>query len=77
MQNDTEKTRGIAFTPRQASIVAAAAALLAFSAIAAVVAAALLYGLRFVSAHSSVLLPPLAAIILAQVVRPMHDATRR
>ena len=62
----------VRFSPRQASIVAAAAATLAAASMAVVAAAAVRFGLRFVSAHSGVLLPPLAAIILAQVLAPAH-----
>ncbi len=75
MPDTTERRLG--FSPRQFAVISSAAVMLAIAAIAVVTIGALRIGLHFVTAHSGVLLPPVAAIILAQVVHPVHDHVRR
>ena len=74
---ETESRNPIRFTPRQAAIVTNALAFVAFAVLVLLVGALLYFGLRFVAAYSEVLLPPVAAVILAQVVRPLFDGFRR
>ena len=74
---ETESRNPIRFTPRQAAIVTNALAFVAFAVLVLLVGALLYFGLRFVAAYSEVLLPPVAAVILAQVVRPLFDGLRR
>ena len=59
----------VRFTPRQSAIVANALAFLALAALVLLVGAMLFFGLRFVAHYSEVLLPPVAAVILAKVVQ--------
>jgi len=73
----TEPQRVIRFSQRQSAVVTNALAILAGLFLVLVVGAAFWAVARFVSAHSGVLIPPLAAVILAKVVQPLHDALRR
>lgn len=66
----------ILFTGRQSRIIANAISLLAAAVFATVIGIGLHYCLRFVSAHSNVLLPPVVAIIFAKVFQPLYDALR-
>ena len=66
----------IVFTGRQNKIIANAISLLAAAIFATVIGVGLHYILRFVSSHSSVLLPPVVAIIFAKVFQPLYDALR-
>lgn len=75
--NDEPRESAIRFTPRQSAIVANALAFLALAALVLLVGALLFFGLRFVAHYSEVLLPPVAAVILAKVVQPLFDRCRR
>jgi len=77
--NDTEKNRRtqITFSKKQSRLIANAVSLLALSVFSAIVSLSLFYTFRFISTHSSVLLPPIVAIICAQVVQPAYDALRQ
>lgn len=66
----------IVFTGRQNKIIANAISLLAAAIFAIVIGVGLHYFFRFVSAHASVLLPPVVAIIFAKVFQPLYDALR-
>lgn len=66
----------IVFTKKQNAIIARALSMGALTAVFAIVGVILHYTLKFVSAHSSVLLPPIVAIILAKVVEPAYDRLR-
>lgn len=68
---------GIRFSGRQATIITTAISACAFAVLAVIVCALAWFALRFVSAYSTVLLPPIAAVILAQVVRPLFEAFRK
>ena len=68
---------GLRFTPRQSALVSSALAALALLVLVSLGVTLLWGSLRFVSAHATVLLPPVAAVILAQVVQPVFDAVRR
>ncbi len=65
------------FSPRQSAIIATGLTAIALCATIVCVCGAALMGLKFVSAHSAVLLPPIAAVILAKVLQPLHDVLRR
>jgi len=73
----SERLPQITFSRKQSRLIANALSLLAFSVFSVIVGFSLFYTLRFVSAHSSVLLPPIVAIILAKVVQPAYDHLRR
>ncbi len=75
--NDEPRESTVRFTPRQSAIVANALAFLALAALVLLVGAMLFFGLRFVAHYSEVLLPPVAAVILAKVVQPLFDRCRR
>lgn len=74
--NDGSRT-SLFFSRRQSAIIATGLTATALCATIACVCGAALTGLKFVSAHSSVLLPPIAAVILAKVLQPLHDVLRR
>lgn len=76
MKNTTDEY-GIRFSERQAGIITTAISAFAFSVLAVIVCALLWFALRFVSNYSTVLLPPIAAVILAQVVRPLFEFFRK
>ncbi|MCL1910331.1 MAG: AI-2E family transporter [Kiritimatiellaeota bacterium] len=65
------------FTKRQTTLIATALSLLALTVVLAIAGFGLTVVSRFVSKHSSVLLPPILAIICAQIVQPEFDKLRR
>lgn len=75
----TDETRmsKITFSKKQNKIIANAASLFAFSVFSVIVCLSLFYAFQFISAHSSVLLPPIVAIICAKVVQPVYDSLRQ
>lgn len=73
---DRRREARILFTGRQNRIIANAISLLAAAIFATVIGVGLHYLFRFVSAHASVLLPPVVAIIFAKVFQPLYDALR-
>lgn len=77
--NVTEKDRQtrITFSKKQSRLIANAVSLLALSVFSVIVSLSLFYIFRFISTHSSVLLPPIVAIICAKVVQPAYDALRQ
>lgn len=76
MKRETDEY-GIRFSERQAGLVTTAISAFAFSVLAVIVCALGWFALRFISEYSTVLLPPIAAVILAQVVRPLFDSFRK
>lgn len=64
-------------SPRQSAIIATGLTAMALCATVVCVCGAVLLGLKFVSAHSAVLLPPIAAVILAKVLQPLHVLLRK
>ena len=77
MDDESRTAPSFRLTPRQAGVVANALAALAFCTLVLLGTAILWLLARFISAHSTVLLPPVAAVILAKVVQPLYDVTRR
>ena len=73
----TESRIGIRFTRRQASLITNALSFLALAVLFLLGAGCLYLALRIVSAYSTILIPPVAAIILAKVVQPVFDRFRR
>ncbi len=67
----------ITFSKKQNRIIANAASLLAMSIFFVIICLGLIYTFEFISAHSSVLLPPIVAIICAKVVQPVYDRLRQ
>ena len=74
---DESRNSRIVFSKRQNRIISNAVSLLAMSVLFVIVCLTLYYLFRFVSAHSSVLLPPIVAIICAKVVQPAYDGMRK
>ena len=58
-------------------LITSAIASVAFAVIVALVVAIVHYGNAFVSKYDVVLLPPVAAIIIAKVLQPIFEAIRR
>lgn len=77
MENKNPASEQFRLSPRQAKVAANAIAALAFCTLALLGVAAFWLFARFVAAHSTVLLPPVAAVILAKVVQPVYDVARR
>lgn len=73
----TNRFTRITFSKKQSRIIANAVSLLALSVFSVIVSLSLFYSFQFISAHSSVLLPPIVAIICAKVVQPAYDALRQ
>ncbi len=67
----------ITFSKKQNRIISNAVSLLAMSILFVIVGLSLIYTFEFISAHSSVLLPPIIAIICAKVVQPAYDRLRQ
>ncbi len=65
------------FTRKQTMLITSAIASVAFAVIVALVVAIVYYGNAFVSKYDVVLLPPVAAIIIAKVLQPLFEAIRR
>ena len=74
---DESRNSRIVFSKRQNRIISNAVSLLAMSVLFVIVCLTLYYLFRFESAHSSVLLPPIVAIICAKVVQPAYDGMRK
>ena len=75
-QAETPQSK-ITFSKKQNRIISNAATLLAMTILFAIVCLSLVYAFKFISAHSSVLLPPIVAIICAKVVQPAYDRLRQ
>lgn len=73
---DCSNTR-IVFTRKQNRIISNAVTLLAMSILFVIVCLGVYFLFEFISAHSSVLLPPIVAIICAKVVQPAYDSLRK
>ena len=73
----TESRIGIRFTQRQASLITNALSFLALAVLFLLGTGCLYLALRVVAAYSTILIPPVAAIILAKVVQPIFDRFRR
>ncbi len=73
----TESSIGIRFTQRQANLITNALSFLALAFLFLLGAGCLYVALRIVAAYSAILIPPVAAIILAKVVQPIFDRFRR
>ena len=65
------------FSRKQTMLITSAIASVAFAVIVALVVAIVHYGNAFVSKYDVVLLPPVAAIIIAKVLQPIFEAIRR
>ena len=77
MDSENRNSPALHLSPKQALVVANAVAALAFCTLVLLGTAIFWLFARFVAAHSTVLLPPVAAIILANVVQPFYDTVRR
>ncbi len=67
----------ITFSKKQNRIISYAVSLLAMSILFVIICLSLFYSFKFISLHSSVLLPPIVAIICAKVVQPAYDKLRK
>lgn len=77
MDSENRNSSTLHLSPKQALVVANAVAALAFCTLVLLGTAIFWFFARFLAAHSTVLLPPVAAIILANVVQPFYDTVRR
>jgi Predicted permease len=71
-----ERTKGLLFSKRQALLISSAVSLLALAVVSAIVLFGVTIAFRFVSRYSTVLLPPILAIICANIVQPEFDWLR-
>ena len=62
------------FSKKQTMLITSAIASVAFAVIIALVVAIVYYGNAFVSKYDVVLLPPVAAIIIAKVLQSLYQA---
>lgn len=65
------------FSQRQIRLITNAVTSIAFSVLVAIVIAFTYYGYKFVSAYETILIPPIAALILAKIVQPPFDFLRK
>lgn len=65
------------FTQRQIRLITNAVTSIAFAVLVAIILAFAYCGYKFVSSYETVLIPPIAALILAKVVQPPFDFLRR
>ena len=81
MNDETQRGGGsntrIVFSRKQNRIISNAVSLLAMSVLFAIICLGVYFLFKFISAHSSVLLPPIVAIICAKVVEPAYDGLRK
>ena len=67
----------LSFSEKQQLIVTSAVASIAFAVLVAMIVVVFHFCRKFISAYDSVLLPPIAAIILAKVIQPFFDRLRK
>ncbi|NLB68888.1 MAG: AI-2E family transporter [Lentisphaerae bacterium] len=80
--DDTEKSRKrefvnkITFTKKQNIIITRAISMLSLCLVFGLVSLIVFYVFKFINVHSNVLLPPIVALIISEVIKPVYDRLR-